>query len=174
MDSNNLPYHNKQGFEVPEGYFEEFENEILGMVNIAETLNSQEPDIIKDTGLKVPEGYFEELDKNILSKTIEPKVVPLFSKRLFYYVAGITAIFAAVFGSAHLTPSVNNSWDSVELSVMENYINEGYIELTQEDISEFIGKDGELINDTDFSNVNSEAAMEYLDENMEDPTYILE
>lgn len=175
MDSHNLPYHKKQGLGVPKDYFEDFEKEILGMVNIAEALNTQKLDTIKESGFKVPKNYFEVLEKELLSKTAPtPKIVPLFSKRLLYYVAGVAAIFAAVFGSTQLTPSVNASWDSVELSVMENYINDGYIELTQDDISEFIGQDGELVNDTDFSTVNSEAAMEYLDENMEDPTYILE
>lgn len=174
MDSKNSPYHKKQGFEVPEDYFEDFEKEVLAMVNIAESLNTQDLDSMKKPGFKVPGNYFEELEESLLSKTAKPKVVPLFSKRLLYYAAGIAAIFAAVFGSTQLTPSTNASWDSVEISVMENYINDGYIELTQDDISEFIGRDGELVNDTDFSNLNSEAAMEYLDENIEDPTYILE
>ena len=57
---------------------------------------------------------------------------------------------------------------------MENYIDENNIDFSTGEISNYIFQQGYLVDDADFNSVNSDAVMNYLDENVEDPLYILE
>ena len=68
-------------------------------------------------------------------------------------------------------------WDDVEVSAMESYLEEGYemgyIDLSSSEYSDFFVS-GELVTDADFDEVTSEAVFEYIDENIEEPSYIME
>lgn len=180
MKKNNLPYRQNSGFRVPEDFFAQFEEEMLDMVKKSDPENNSELEKIKATGFATPPDFFKDFEKEFTEKHLKKsgRVIPLFNRKAFYYAAGIAAIFIAVFGSILLQPAQETTWDNVELSVLEDYIDEGYdegfIELSTVELSSFIFEDGYVVDDSDFSQLNSDAALEYLDDNLEDPAYIFE
>ncbi len=68
--SNNLPdYLRVNPFNVPEGYFDMLENNILDRVT-----EQRLKTLASDTGFEVPEGYFEENESAILGRIAEQKL----------------------------------------------------------------------------------------------------
>ena len=177
MKTNNSKYSENSGFRLPQNYFEKFEERMM------RRLDEQEANKLpgRESGFGVPEGYFESLEERILQKTKDTgkPVISIFRKEYLFYAAAVAAIFILMLGNFFETESEQPvGWDDVEISAMENYIDEGYdmgfIDLNTSEYSEFILKDGKLIDDSDFYTVNSDAVFDYIDENIEDPTYILE
>lgn len=178
MKTNKPKYSENSGFKVPKDYFENFEDRMIRRLEEQEAVKLP----VNESGFSVPDGYFESLDERILKRTKDntpTRVINLFKKEYLFYAAAVAAIFILMLGNFFQTESDQPiGWDDVEISAMENYIDEGYdmgfIDLNTSDYSEFILKDGKLIDDSDFYSVNSEAVIDYIDENIEDPTYILE
>ena len=177
MKTNKSKYPENSGFKVPEAYFESFEARMLG--RIKEEKSSALPPA--GNAFRVPDGYFDKLEDQIISKTPVKKsrVINLFKKEYLAYAAAVAAIFVLMLGNFFKTGSNDPlGWDDIEVSAMENYIDEGYemgyIDLNSSEYSEFISKDGMLIDETDFDEMHPEAVFDYIDENIEDPTYILE
>ncbi|MCM8570772.1 hypothetical protein NE848_15355 [Gramella jeungdoensis] len=177
MKTNRSEYSKNSGFKAPQDYFENFEERMMRRLQEQEAVKLP----VKESGFSVPDGYFERLDEKILKRTVDerPRVISLFKKEYLFYAAAVAAIFILMLGNFFQTESDQPlGWDDIEISAMENYIDEGYemgfIELNTSDYSDLILKDGKLIDDSDFYSVNSEAVFDYLDENIEDPTYILE
>ncbi|MCP9200096.1 hypothetical protein MKO06_09265 [Gramella sp. GC03-9] len=178
MKTNNSKYQDKSGFRVPEDYFESFDARMMD--RLKENSSFELPDTARP--FKVPAGYFDDLESRILDKSRQqPKgrVINLFRSEYLYYAAAVAAIFILMLGNFYKVETTEElGWDDIEISVMENYIDEGYemgyIDLNTFDHSEFISEDGTLIDDSDFENVSTQDALDYLDENLEDPTYILE
>ena len=164
-------------FKVPEDYFSNFEEK---MMREFDEVKSEIPADIR-TGFKVPQDYFENLEENILAKTEEkePRVISLFKKEYLFYAAAVAALFIMMIGDVFKSgPEQSPGWDDLEISAMENYIDEGYemgyIDLNISDYSEFIDHNNMLVDEEDFNEINSEAAFEYIDENIDDPSFILE
>jgi hypothetical protein len=95
MKEKQLPYHQKSGFKVPDNYFQDFETRMMMKVT-SEKREANNP-------FKVPEGYFAQAEAEILEKLDQQpqrsKVVPLFSRKNFSYVAGIAAVLAILFST---------------------------------------------------------------------------
>ncbi|HSP13071.1 MAG TPA: hypothetical protein VLO29_11145 [Salegentibacter sp.] len=177
MNKNKLPYRNDPGFTVPLNYFEELEKDLFSMVKGSEAENESDNALakIQGSGFKTPDGYFENFEVKFPKKASpEPKVIPLFKKEYLLYAASIAAIIIALAGSLYINPDPVDTWENIELSVLENYIDDNNIDLTTTEISGFLFNDGILVEDSDFKDVNSEAMLDYLDENVEDPSFILE
>ena len=104
----------------------------------------------------------------------KPKLIPLFKKEYMLYAASIAAIIIALAGSLYINPTPTDSWENIEVSVLENYIDDNNIDLSTTEISGFLFSDGIVVDDANFEEVNSEAMLDYLDENVEYPTFILE
>lgn len=178
MKPGKSKYTQKSGFEVPENYFGNLEERILGKIN--DDIQAQLP--VKDSGFIVPESYFDSLEDKILAKTDgkKPRVISLLKKEYLFYAAAVAAIFTLMLGDFFKSESEQTiaGWDDIEISAMENYIDDGYdmgyIELSTSDFSEFMLTGNQLVDQEDFNSVDSEAAFEYIDENIEDPTFILE
>lgn len=177
MKTNRPKYSHKSGFKVPEDYFGNLEDKMLDNFNMQESVE------LKSTGsgFKVPEGYFDTLEEKITSRTKQqkPRVISLFKKEYIFYAAAVIALFALLLGDFFKSGSNQNlGWDDIELSAMENYIDEGYemgfIDLNSSEYSDFILNGGQLVQEEDFNSVNSDAVFEYIDENLEDPAFILE
>ncbi|MDR9456091.1 MAG: hypothetical protein RI572_01665 [Salegentibacter sp.] len=173
MKKKKLSYRNDPGFSVPSNYFEELERDLLDMVQHSESekvLNN-----IEGSGFKVPESYFESFEVKLPGNASrEPKIIPLFKKEYMLYAASIAAIIIALTGSLYINPAPVDTWENIELSVLENYIDDNNIDLTTTEISGFLFNDGIVVDDSNFNEVNSEAMLDYLEENVEDPTFILE
>ncbi|MCH4822881.1 hypothetical protein ML462_06815 [Gramella lutea] len=168
---------NHSPFKVPENYFENLEERMMQKFDDSKSLLPSE----KNSGFKVPDSYFENLEDKILARSAkkESKVINLFKKEYLYYAAAVAALFIMMIGDVFKTrPEYTPGWDDLEISAMENYIDEGYemgyIELNTSDYSEFISKNEQLIDEEDFNDINSEAAFDYIDENIDDPSFILD
>lgn len=133
----------KKGYNLPKGYFEEFEDRLFNRIN---------SDIIpKESGFKTPEGYFIEVEKNIIQQCNnqqKTKVIPIVSRKTMLYAASIAAcaiLIFSIFGKDQDTISINN----IDITSIENYINEGNVELNQYDLSS-------LLTEEDLSNITIE------------------
>lgn len=175
MKSNRSKYSENSGFKIPEDYFKEFEERM--MMRLTKQEESNLP--LLESGFSVPEAYFESLEDKIIQKTegSRTKVRPLFRKEYLFYAAAVAAIFVLMLGNFFKAESYEPiGWDDIEISAMEEYLDEGYgfIDFNSSQYSEIIISDGKLIDDSDFYMVNSDAVFDYIDQNIEDPTYILE
>jgi len=117
-------------FKVPTNYFDEFENHLLNKIN--------EEVLPKNIGFKTPTGYFNKLDVKIKrknnSKSKEGKLIPVVSKKIFIYAASLAAIVILVFSVIKDTTRFY-TLEEIEISNIENFINEGNIQLKQHEIS---------------------------------------
>ncbi|SKB83272.1 hypothetical protein SAMN05660776_0009 [Salegentibacter holothuriorum] len=171
MKKDKISYNPKSGFKAPQGYFEGFEQELLETMKLSEDLGEK-----KSTGFTAPKGYFDGMEDELLKKATqgEPKVRKLVTKEVFLYAASIAAMVIAFASTFYINPETQTSWENVELSVMESYIDNNNIDLSTGEISNYIFQQGYIVDDTDLDKVDSEAMMNYLDENLEEPLYILD
>ncbi|WP_378172195.1 hypothetical protein [Aquimarina sp. SS2-1] len=179
MKKNNL-HNNKEGFKVPENYFDTFEERLFEKISkedhedftlpkkissglkepynyfdtfetkLMEKLNTetQEPSVLSEklkTGLTVPEKYFENLEDSILKQTIEKnndtKVISIFSRANIIYFSGIAAMIAIIISITTFNQKETLSFDTVALSDIQKYFEEGNAELSDAEIAElFNGK----------------------------------
>lgn len=173
---NKLKEIKSSGFKVHENYFENLEAQLLDLT----TNSSAKPkalEAVGSSGFKTPEAYFENLEDELLAKLPKKKqgkLVQLFNKEILAYAAAIAAIVMALGGSLFLNNNPVTTWDNIELSILEDYIEENRIDFSTQEISSFLFQDGYVIDQTDFNSVSSEAVFEYLDDNMEDPDNIFE
>ncbi|WP_037314984.1 hypothetical protein [Salegentibacter sp. Hel_I_6] len=171
MKKKNLSYNPKSGFKTPANYFEGLEDELLDAVKLSDTFGEK-----KSAGFTTPDGYFDELEDKLFERVIrkETKVRTLFTKEVLLYAASIAALIIAFASTNYFNPESQTSWETLELSVMESYIDDNNINFSTGEISNYIFQKGYVIDDADLNNVDSEAMMNYLDENMDEPLYILD
>lgn len=175
MKENKLPYH-KPGFKVPTGYFGEFEERIMRTVSQEGTTGNRPTG---RAGFTVPQDYFEELEDKILHKIQikedDNKVVSIFRKKSIYYAATAAAVFLAIITTVLYDPSIPEyTIDSIELSVLEDYIDEGYIDLNYNEISAYITEEGHYGEHFNTANISDDEVFEYLNEHLEDPELLFE
>lgn len=172
----NRKHISESGFKVPEDYFRTFEDRIMNRLHEKSGFQTSSA----KSGFITPEDYFENLDEVILSKTAgRPKVIRLIRKEYLFYAAAVVALCTLLIGDFFKSdPAQTMGWDDIEVSAMENYIDEGYemgyFEMNTNDYSDIVFPGNQLVNEEDFEAVNAEAALNYIDENTEDPIYILE
>lgn len=176
MKTNKSKYPKNTGFKVPENYFSNLENDIMACIDTADLSEMKEA----GSGFSTPEAYFDTLEDRVLGKLEDNKsgVVSIFRKEYLYYAAAVAAIFVLMLGNFFPSGQAEPvGWDDIEVSAMESYLEEGYemgyIDLSSSEYSDFFVS-GDLVNDSDFDEVTSEAVFEYIDENIEDPSYIME
>lgn len=109
--------HNKKlGFQVPQDFFKNFEEDMMTQWNLEEKLG-------KDTGFDVPDGYFESLEQQLLPVT-ETKVVQLNTginyKTILYPVLAIAAVLAVVL-------SLNTGAESIDITSVDTEAIEDYL-----------------------------------------------
>lgn len=160
----------KSGFKVPENYLDNFENRLFEKI---------ESEIIpKETGFKVPDGYFDNLEDTILKRVnTEEKsqqVINLNSRRTWLYLTAIAASLAIIVSMLVKNESIAEQMDSLKMATIENYIDEGYLDLESYEVLA-------LLDDEDLTNINfesdifSEELLEnYLLENSIEETLLIE
>ena len=174
MRKKGLPYRKDSGFKVPENYFQDFEVRLMAQLPTAEE-NSILPE--KSSPFKVPDAYFDQfesrLNERLNIKEKEIRVIPLFNrKKLLSYVAGVAAVLAVIFSSVVINRSKSFEYNDLDILAVENYLLES-IEYSNPE-------ETHLLKEGDFSfatspnaSVDREALLEYLNENMEDPSLLL-
>ncbi|SRX55731.1 hypothetical protein [Aequorivita sp. CIP111184] len=156
-------------FRIPEGYFETFEERLFSKIS--------EENFPKSAGFKVPDSYFDNLDARVL-KTMNAseksqKVISLFPKKYFGYAAAIAACLILGF-TIFNTDTSKSTLDTLQLAAIDNYIEEGNLNLDLYDLTSFI--DDEDIKAVNFetSQFSDQALENYILENMDEETLINE
>lgn len=173
MQMNLEKYKNKSGFKIPHNYMEDLEITLFKKLEIPASE-------IKDskTGFKVPEFYFEQLENEIQEKirleNKRGKLIRLPSKKQLYYASAIAAIFLILFSTGLFRTPESSGLDSLEFAAMEQYIEEENLDLNYNDISNLIYEEGLIMDDFNSYSLNDQAVFDYLDENFEDASLILE
>lgn len=172
MKTNSSTYSNKTGFEAPEGYFQELNEKLLD----AAMDSKQQISSVHSTGFNTPTGYFDNLENDLIiasKKHGDGKVVSLFSKKRLLYVSGIAAIFIGIISTLLLNPA-SKSIDNIEISAIEEYIEDGNVDFNFNEVSSFIFDEGYVVDNLESTNYNDDAIFDYLSENIEDPTLMME
>lgn len=171
MTKKRLPYQKKSGFRVPENYFGAFETRMLDKVNSKGFKDSE-----STNPFKVPEAYFENFDDRIIERLHkEPKgskVIRLITNRYLSYAAGFAAVIAVIFSLKFFDQTQTTGYEDLEISALENYLLETLDPTTPEE--SHILKEGDFSFATPVTaDLNQEAVLEYLNENTEDPSLLL-
>ena len=174
MKKNKLAAKYKPGFKVPKNYFEDFEAKMMPAISREQsTLDQYEG----KPGFTVPKNYFDSLEDQVLAKVERPEprgmVISLFRKKKFYAAAGVAAVFIGIVSTLLLKPSSFNSWDSVELSALEEYIDQESIDFNLNEITSFIYEEGYVLDNLNISSLSDDAVFDYLSDHLEDPSLIL-
>jgi hypothetical protein len=150
----------KSGFKVPENYFDNFEKRIFNKIE-TETLP-------KETGFKAPDGYFDSLEDTLLqrlnAKKNHQKVISLNSRKTWIYLTAIAACLTIIVSMLIRDESIVKQIDSLKTASIENYIEEGYLDLESYEVLA-------LLDDEDLTNINFESDI-FSEELLED--YLLE
>lgn len=174
MKQNMLPKHQKPGFKVPENYFRDFEANLMAKMNEKHILD----DTYKgDPGFKTPDAYFDDLESRVLSKIENTgnernkgKVIPIFRNKKLLYIAAVAAVFIGIISTVFNEPASQvYTIESVELSTLESFIDDGYIELDFLEVSNFMIEEGFSFDEYSEAGLSDQEIYNYVDENIEDP-----
>ncbi len=158
------------GFNTPKDYFEDIEDRLISKLN--------EGNLPKGTGFTTPKGYFDQMDsiilKSVEAASVNPtKVIHLFSKRTIAYAIAIAACTVLIF-SLRNTNQTLDTIETLDISSIESYIDEGNLEIDSYDIASLL-KEEDLINHDDESEFISENVLEdYLLEFIDDSSILIE
>ncbi len=164
------------GFKVPETYFEEFETRMFDKL--------QEEQLPKNTGFTVPEGYFDAVEEKILQtettsnwkvlRNEKSKSSNTLNKPILYALAGIAAVLAVLFMVYPMNSNNSFSFDAINPTTISAYIQDGELDLSTDDLSMYL-------QDEDFETligsseeISVENLSDYLFNNLEDNTLLLE
>lgn len=173
MNKKGLSYRKDSGFKVPENYFEDFESRLM-----KELPSSKQESLLPESSApyKVPDRYFEEfesrLNERLNLKAKESKVIPLYNRKHLSYIAGVAAVLAIIFSSIVLNRPQSFGYSDLDVIAVENYLLESFEFSSPEETH--------LLKEGDFSfatspgkDLDREAVLQYLNENMEDPILLL-
>ena len=114
--------------KIPENYFDDFEAQLFARIEAEK--------FPKSTGFSVPEDYFSKFDDTITLNE-KTKVIPLFPKKYSAYAAAIAAILivgAMIFNTSQETASL----DSIQISLIDKYIDEGNLNMDLYDLTTYL------------------------------------
>ena len=158
------------GYKTPDKYFSNFEESVLHQLSdVKNNINTQ-----KQTGFVAPESYFDNLESEILNKitATEPKVINLFSKKQFLYVASIAAILILSFFILNPINSNLPTFDDIEYAAFEEYLNTEDLDISALELAELYEVDSNDLNNISFLSFDDENILEYLsDETTSDDYY---
>jgi hypothetical protein len=116
MNNKNLNNIKSHGFKIPEGYFESFDEKILGELNKESRLKTME------SGFKTPKNYFNTVENIIIKQVSEQnniKVISIFNKKNMIYVTSIAAAVLLLFNLSIFEK--NPSFENLDTETVENY-----------------------------------------------------
>ncbi|THV59626.1 hypothetical protein EZV76_08650 [Flagellimonas alvinocaridis] len=157
----------KNSFNTPEGYFENFNERLMGRI---EKEVHSESIIPKSDGFSIPENYFDEITPKIMSKTTGEggKVIQLKSYRTFYYgAAAVAAVFVLVFG-LNWKSTTTVAFDDLANAEIDAYFESNELDINTYELAELISLDNVELNDVLEQDLDAENILEYLDETVDD------
>lgn len=159
------------GFSTPKGYFKNFDEQLFQKI--------EEESLPKETGFSVPEGYMNSFEERLFnrfygSSKTSTKVIPLYTSKKFLFAASIAASLVMLFSVINFDKDLPNAFNELSVSTIEQYIDEGKLELDSYDIIS-------LLSDEEMSNLSLESELyleetlqEYLMENLDDTNLLIE
>jgi len=161
---------NIPGFKTPKDYFETFDERLFNKMN--------EEEFPLEQGFIVPDGYFKELEGSILQKVSvsesQTKVIPLFKRQTLLIVASVAACVAILFSVVKINIDVPFDFEAIELSNIDGYIDDGNLELNSYELMAML-EDDEVTNiSTENDFILEENLEEYLLDNINDNTLLIE
>ncbi len=157
-------HNNNDGFKVPEGYFESFENKLFEKID--SDTDSQRSSKM-NSGFNAPEDYFDTLKDTILQKidndTPKGKLISLQTRRNILYFSGIAAMIAIII-SISIPKESEVNFDTIEIVDIDAYFNEEGIELSTAEIAALL--DDDIIYSETFEKelIDDKILLEYLSE----------
>lgn len=109
-DKNTYP--NDLGFKVPDGFFENLEDQLMDQAS----LKSQLPN---DTGFEVPDGYFDTLTDELLTTEVDIKEETPVRNLNWWYPALAVAAGLAVLFSLNIFDTTTETVDFAQLETAE-------------------------------------------------------
>lgn len=174
MSKKGLPYRKDSGFKVPEKYFQDLENRLMSQLPSTgdESLLSE-----KTSPFKVPDAYFEDFEARLNEKLElaekDKKVISLFNrKKMLSYVAGVAAVLAVIFSSVVLNRPETFEYSDLDVIAVENYLMETF-EFSSPEETHLLKEGDFSFATTPNASLDREAVLEYLNENMEEPSLLL-
>ncbi|MCK0159909.1 hypothetical protein [Allomuricauda sp. F6463D] len=160
----------KNSFDIPEGYFESFNDRLMDRIKKEEAENGESL-IPKSDGFTVPNSYFDNVEPVVLSKTVkkETKVVPLRPNSNFYYgAAAVAAIFILIFSFNWNSTSETIGFDDLANAEIEAYLDNNTYGMSSYEIASIIPIDDLSFEDVLENALEENNILEYLDENVDD------
>ncbi len=154
----------KEGFKIPEGYFEGLSEEIMSK------LDAGSLDLPKSDGFTAPDGYFDSLGKEVLAKeqTDEIRVIRLKPyKKLFFAAASVAAAVVLIFGWQWQS-SQSVDFGDIASGELQAYFEDNSTGLTSYEIAEVLPIEDLELDDILESNLNDENIVDYLEATIED------
>ena len=171
-DSNN----DKPNFQLPDGYFDSFNKELEAQIALEEVLGGKIA-----SGFNTPECYFDDfkvemiplLRKRISAEQFnKPKVIALHKRQWLWTAASVAAI---VLVAISIFPMSSNAltFDSLEVAEIEAYVENQDIAFSDYEIGIMLTDDAfETLESTSY--IDDAALIEYLENNTEDESILIE
>ncbi len=147
---------NTSGHKIPENYLEQLENTVLSKLEKEQTPNQ-----------KVPKGYFDSIEDQVFNQLAledKPKVISL--KKYWIPVAAAAAASLALLVSIYNPFSTNQN---IKVSEIEQWIDEGNIELNSYEIAELYSD--ELENISIENTINTDDLEDYLNNEISEESF---
>lgn len=159
-------YKQQQGFKTPENYFEDFEARLF--LQLKEEKQLSEEKIA--AGFDIPQDYFQHFEV-ALPKEKATKVLPLFRKENFKYVAGLAAMLVLMFTIFTDYENTNTSFDSVDYGSIESYIENDRTNFSVPGIERILVENPHL-SEVEFDKIDDKAIFDYLINNSNELSFI--
>ena len=176
IDFLNKKTNQKNGFVVPENYFEELDDNII---------NKKAANLPIKSPFKVPDSYFNTLDDAIFDKvksekTQKKKVIPLYQK-LVKLIPTVAAASVLIFLGYYLfiQNSTTLNFNTITASEIENWYESGYINTFEDELivafnDTDINFEAETFDSISFDDDSENDSMESYLENLEENTILNE
>ena len=151
------------GLNTPQNYFEDFEERLF--------LKISEDIIPKESGFKVPDNYFDQLENTILNKVNEKEIIHKSKVIPLLYAASIAACATIVLSLFNLDNTIIDLND-IQLSVIEEFIEEENISFDTYDLTSLLIEDDDLTLENDL--FSEETLEKYLLESIDDTSLFIE
>lgn len=145
------------GFVVPSNYFDGMENRFFS-IQMIEKSNS-------NIGFVVPENYFDTIESKVFSKLELKKNTSIFQLQKFWISAAIAAMVILTFGIYNYQKKTTE----FNLAEMENWIDNGTVNLNSYEIASAYDAEFEQIELSDF--IIDEELEEYLQNDINEYLY---
>jgi hypothetical protein len=142
------------GYKIPENYFDQIENTVLSEL-AKKTIPSQ----------KIPEGYFDTIEDNVFERLAlenKPKVISLKKYWIPATVAATLLVFVSIYN-----PFTNRQ--NLEIAEIEQWIEEGNLDLNSYEIAELYTDELENINIK--NSINTHDLEEYLNDEISEESF---